>query len=172
MRARADAIDLGALRLSSGGGRRLGLAVSLAPLELGGERYEIERQPLPVSLDVSRTTGEGFALRLRFAAHLTGPCVRCLAVAAPVFEADAREVDQPGEGEELESPYLHDGVLELGAWARDALALIVPAQILCRPDCAGLCPECGADLNLAAPGHAHERPPDARWAKLSQLRPG
>jgi uncharacterized protein len=86
-----------------------------------------------------------------------------------VFEVLAREVSQPGEGEELESPYVQDGVLDLKAWARDALALTIPTQILCRPDCAGLCPVCGTDLNEAGPEHAHEQEPDPRWAKLSEL---
>ena len=58
----------------------------------------------------------------------------------------------------------------LRAWARDGLALAVPDQITCRPDCAGLCPECGADLNEAGPEHHHERAPDPRWAKLRELK--
>jgi uncharacterized protein len=62
------------------------------------------------------------------------------------------------------------GVLDLHAWARDALALALPAKVLCRDDCAGLCPRCGADLNAAGAEHHHEREPDPRWAKLSELR--
>jgi DUF177 domain-containing protein len=62
------------------------------------------------------------------------------------------------------------GVLELRRWARDALALALPTKLLCRPDCAGLCPVCGADLNETGPDHTHEREPDPRWAKLSELR--
>ena len=50
---------------------------------------------------MSRTTGSGFALRLRYAAHLDGPCMRCLEDADAVVEVDAREVDQPGGGDEL-----------------------------------------------------------------------
>ena len=125
---------------------------------------------IPVTLDISRTTGSGYALRLAFEATLTGPCMRCLSDAAPAFEVVSREVSQPGEGEELESPYIQDGVLDLRGWARDALALTLPAQLLCRADCAGLCPVCGIDLNAAGPDHAHERDPDPRWAKLSELR--
>jgi uncharacterized protein len=87
-----------------------------------------------------------------------------------VFEVQAREVSQPGEGEELESPYVQAGILDLQAWAGDALALTLPAQILCRPECAGLCALCGADLNTAGPEHVHESQPDPRWAKLSELR--
>jgi uncharacterized protein len=129
----------------------------------------VEPSPTPVQLDISRTTGAGYALRLGFEASLNGPCMRCLSPAGPVFAVVAREVSQPGEGEELESPYVVDGVLDLKAWARDALALSVPTQVLCRPDCAGLCPVCGADLNEAGDGHGHEREPDPRWAKLSEL---
>jgi uncharacterized protein len=139
------------------------------PFELGGERYTVEPSPTPVQLDISRTTGAGYALRLRFEASLNGPCMRCLSPAQPVFEVIAREVSQPGEGEELESPYVADGVLVLKAWARDALALTVPTQVLCRPDCAGLCAVCGTDLNEAGNGHSHEREPDPRWSKLSEL---
>jgi uncharacterized protein len=95
--------------------------------------------------------------------------MRCLGQATPTFEVQAREVSQPGEGEELESPYVREAVVDLGAWARDALALTVPTQLLCRADCAGLCPVCGADLNAAGPDHGHEREPDPRWAKLSEL---
>jgi uncharacterized protein len=165
-----DTFDLAGLHLTSGEGRRLDLAVSIEPFELSGERYEVTVGQLPARLDVSRTTGDGYVLRLRFSAQLSGPCMRCLQTAAPSFEADAREVSQPGEGEELESPYVDHGLLDLQGWARDALALALPAQILCRPDCAGLCPACGTDLNVAGRDHAHEREPDPRWSKLSELR--
>jgi uncharacterized protein len=169
MPLRTDAFDLGGLRLTSGEGRRLDLHVGIDPFELGGERYVVDPSVVPMSLDVSRTTGAGYALRLSFEARLSGPCMRCLADAEPVFAVVSREVSQPGEGEELESPYVRDGVVDLRAWARDALALTVPTQVLCRPDCAGLCPVCGADLNEAGPDHAHEREPDPRWARLSEL---
>jgi uncharacterized protein len=60
-------------------------------------------------------------------------------------------------------------VLDVAAWARDAYALALPAQLVCREDCAGLCPECGANLN-DDPEHAHEHALDPRWAKLRELR--
>jgi uncharacterized protein len=162
--------DLGALRLSAGQGRRLRLDVIVDALELGGERYAADPGRVEATLDVSRMTGRGYALRLRFHSGLRGPCMRCLSAAAPLIEVDAREVDQPGAGEELASPYVDHEVLDLAGWARDALALALPAQILCRPDCAGLCPICAADLNHAGPDHLHERAPDPRWAKLRELR--
>ena len=170
MPQRTDSFDLGRLGLASGDGRRLELHVHVDPFHYGGERYAVTPELLPVRLDVSRTTGMGWALRLRFSAGLEGPCMRCLEHAAGRFEVDAREVSQPGGGEELSSPYLaDDGELDLDAWARDALALALPAQLTCRPDCAGLCPQCGASLN-EDPAHAHEAARDPRWAKLSELR--
>jgi len=170
MPLRTDSFDLGALRLSSGEGRRLDLDVAIEPFMLGGESYSVEPGLVPVRLDISRTTGEGYALRLRFEATLSGPCMRCLEPAEPTCAVDAREVSQPGETDELDSPYVEAGVLDLHRWSRDALALALPATLLCRPDCAGLCPVCGADLNAAGSDHHHEREPDPRWAKLSELR--
>ena len=170
MPARTDLFDLGRLKLRAGEGRRLELEVPFEPLALGAERYEVDPGQVPVTLDISRMTGSGWSLRLRFRATLRGPCMRCLTDATPAFEVDAREVDQPGRGPELDSPYVHEEQLDLGAWARDALALALPQQILCREDCAGLCAICGEDLNAAGPEHAHEREPDPRWAKLKELK--
>ena len=170
MPAVTDILDLGGLRMSAGEGRSFELAVHVEPLTLGGEPYEVAPATLPVTLDVSRMLGNGYALRLRFAAALVGPCMRCLKDAAPRTEVDAREVDRPGGGEELSSPYLEDETLDLAAWARDALVLAMPTQVLCRADCAGLCAVCAADLNETGPEHTHERPPDPRWAKLSELK--
>lgn len=169
MSIRTDTFDLGRLRLTTGEGRRLDVNVTIEPFVLGGDRYLVTPELIPAPIDVSKTTGNGYALRLRFEASLGGPCMRCLEPATPTFQVDAREVSQPGQGEELESPYLED-VLDVAAWARDALALSLPDKILCRADCAGLCAVCGADLNEAGPEHHHEREPDPRWAKLSELR--
>jgi uncharacterized protein len=170
MPARTDSFDLGRLRLTSGEGRRLELEVTLDQLQFGGETYAVTPDAVVAVLDISRTTHNGYALRLRFGASLDGPCMRCLELAHPEISVDAREVDQPGDVEELRSPYVEDDVLDVHGWARDALALALPAQLLCRDDCAGLCAICGADLNTVGSEHAHEREPDPRWAKLSELK--
>jgi uncharacterized protein len=171
MALRTDTLDLSRLGLSSGQGKRLDLAVHVDPFAFGGQTYAVRPDLVDVRIDVSRTTANGYALRLRGTAELDGPCARCLEPASPGFGVDAIEVHQPGgEDEELVSPYV-DGEeeLDVGAWTRDALALALPASIVCRPECAGLCAECGANLN-EEPGHAHEREPDQRWAKLSEIR--
>jgi uncharacterized protein len=162
--------DLASLRLSAGEGRRLTLQTQIEPLLLGSERYAAEPARVPVELSVSRMSGGGYALHLRFSAAVCGPCMRCLKQARPRVEVEAREVDRPGGGEELDSPYVHDETLDLAAWARDAFALATPVKILCREDCAGLCPVCAADLNEAGPQHHHEPDLDPRWAKLRELK--
>jgi uncharacterized protein len=166
---RTDSFDLGRLSLSSGEGRRLRLESRLDDFQLSGERYVVQPRVVEINLDISRMTGGGYALRLRFDASLVGPCMRCLEHAALPVAVDAREVEQPGEAEELDSPYVTDQVLDVRGWAHDALALELPAQVLCRTECAGLCAICGANLN-ADPDHAHEREPDPRWSKLKELK--
>jgi uncharacterized protein len=168
MAARTDIFDLSGLKLSPGEGRRLELSVPVEPFSFGGQEYAVAEREVPVILDVSRMTGNGYSLRLRFDAELDGPCMRCLSPAHPSFGVDAREIDQPGGGDELSSPYMTEEELDLRSWARDALALALPAQIVCREDCAGLCPECGKDLNVEP--HEHERPPDPRWGALRGLQ--
>jgi uncharacterized protein len=170
MPQRADDFDLGALGLTSGEGRRLDLHVHIGPFALGGARYEPAPELVPVRLDISRTMHSGWSLRLRFSVKMHGPCMRCLEPASPGFEVDAREVDVPGEGPELDSPYVQGEVVDVNAWTRDALALALPANILCTPECLGLCPECGENLNTAGEGHSHDKGPDPRWAALSQIK--
>jgi uncharacterized protein len=166
---RTDIFDIGRLGLSSGEGRRLELDVPADEFDFGGQRYSVPGGSVHVTLDISHTT-TGYSLRLRFNAELEGPCMRCLEPAGHELDIDAREIDQPGGGEELESPYLEEEQLDLRAWARDALALALPTQIVCREECLGLCSVCGENLNKAGPDHAHEREPDPRWAALRELK--
>jgi uncharacterized protein len=163
--------DISRLNLSPGEGRRLELPVELAPLELGGQTY-LAVPPAPtVRLEASRHSS-GFAFKLNFAVHLEGPCMRCLEPAALNLDVEAREIDTIGTDDaELRSPYVHEDELDISRWAHDAVMLAVPTQILCRPDCLGLCQVCGEPLNDAAPGdHDHEKPIDPRWTALKDLK--
>jgi uncharacterized protein len=164
-------IDLARLSLAHGEGARLDLPVQLDPLELGGQTYALQGGELKTRIDVSRPSN-GYAFRLRFPVHIEGPCMRCLDDAAVEAEIDAREVDQSDtDDEELRSPYVVDDQLDLGRWAHDAAILALPARILCRPDCAGLCPTCGESLNDADPeDHKHDTGGDPRWSKLKELK--
>jgi uncharacterized protein len=170
MGAGYHSIDLARFALRPGEGRRLELDADPGQLELGGQRYTIAGGVVPTRLDLSRTAA-GYAVRMRFVAHVDGPCMRCLEDADVAVEVDAREVDQPdSDDEELRSPYIDGDELDLAGWAHDALTLALPLQLLCRPDCKGLCPVCGASLNDADPAeHRHDPEPDPRWAKLREL---
>ncbi len=170
-RTQTTIIDLARLSLAHGQGARLDVPVRLEPLELGGQTYLPQAGGLEARIDVSRPSN-GYAMRLRFPLHVEGPCMRCLEAAAIETDVDAREVDQANtEDEELRSPYVDEDELDLGRWAHDAAVLALPTQILCRPDCAGLCPVCGESLNDADPAdHKHDEGGDPRWAKLKELK--
>jgi uncharacterized protein len=165
-----DRIDLRRLRLRPGEVRRERVDVPLDPFLLGGQRYEGHPETAPVDVEITQASGATvFELRLR--SKLTGPCMRCLGYAEVDVDARAREFHDPAApaGDGLRSDYVVEDELDVGAWARDAIALALPEQILCRPDCAGLCPVCGKDLNVEPHEHAEERT-DPRWAALESLR--
>jgi uncharacterized protein len=145
-------------------------SVDLEPLELGGQRYV----PIPESPEAAITltqTSSGLVLELELEARMVGPCMRCLADAGETLHVKSREYQatSPGESDELTTPYLVDDRLDLSAWAHDAVALALPDKILCREDCAGLCPVCGRDLNREPHEHEGEKH-DPRWAALADLK--
>lgn len=163
-------IDLERLGLRSGQAAARTMSVSPRTPTIGSERYPVPGGEVEARVEISRTTA-GFALRLIASTAIIGPCARCLEAVELPIGLDEREVDQPGSDDrELLSPYVSDGILDVGAWVSDALALALPEKVLCRPDCAGLCPECGVSLNDVDPDeHRHERPLDPRFAKLREL---
>jgi len=158
------------MRLRPGEEHRETLLLHLDPLRFGGEVYAAVPDEIPAEVVVQRaTTGDVF--RLAFTTRLEGPCMRCLAPADVELTVDAQEYEasDTSADDELRSEYVVDGDLDVGTWARDVVSLSVPDQILCRPDCAGLCPVCGKDLNLEP--HEHEGGAvDPRWAALEALR--
>jgi len=158
------------LRLRPGEVRKETLDVALEPFVLGGQRYEAAPATVPVELEISQASGAAI-FGLRVDAHLAGPCMRCLGFAEVERRVSAREFHDPDApaSDELRSEYVVNDQLQLGAWARDAVALELPEQILCRVDCAGLCPVCGKDLNVEPHEHA-EREADPRWAALEGLK--
>jgi uncharacterized protein len=158
------------LRLHSGEQFRDEVEVDLEPYEFGGERYLPVPESPPADLTVTRAA-TGTVFELRFAGRLHGPCHRCLADAVVEIPVSAREYQATNAdgSDDLRSPYVVDDRLMIAEWARDALALALPDQILCRPDCAGLCAVCGKDLNLEP--HVHDEVEhDPRWDALAELR--
>jgi uncharacterized protein len=125
---------------------------------------------VPAELAITKAA-TGTLFELAFTSRLHGPCYRCLGDAVLEVPIQAREYQatNPEGSDELRTQYLQDDNLDLGAWSRDAIALALPDKILCRLDCAGLCPVCGKDLNKEPHTHEEETA-DPRWAALETLR--
>lgn len=163
-------VDLDALALQSGEAERLDLCLRPPAPVISGEELRLPGGGVDARIDVSRTSS-GFALRLRAETALSGTCSRCLGLAERSLRVDAREVDQTSaDDEELLSPYVSEGLLDVDGWLHDAITLSLPERLLCRDECAGLCEVCGVSLNEVDPvDHRHAPPPDPRFAKLSEL---
>jgi uncharacterized protein len=111
-------------------------------------------------------------------AHVAAQCARCLTPVDTPVHADFAEqyyATVPVEhGVALVEPPLDaktigsDFKVDLMPLLREELILVTPVASLCRPDCAGLCPACGEDLNERP--HAHDEVVDTRWSALQELR--
>lgn len=173
MDERVATVDLRSLDLSSGAATRLRLRVPPIALRLGGQDYVADPPEPEVDLEVSRSLA-GLHFRLRAQTELVGPCWRCVGPArlavsidSSEFAADGRGPDDPFD-EDFDSAYVAGNALDLGTWTRDAVAEALPPVILCREDCAGLCPTCGIDRNTASCDCAQEAT-DSRWDALRAL---
>jgi uncharacterized protein len=161
--------DLRTLRVRSGDQARERVEIELEPLVLGGQTYEARPNPAPAELVVTRASS-GTVLELALDVSLEGPCFRCLADAELPLSLRLREYQAAKpEGDEERTEYVEDNRLDLSSWAHDEIALALPDKILCHPDCAGLCPVCGKDLNAEPHEHVEERL-DSRWEKLRELQ--
>ena len=127
--------DLRQAKLRPGEEYRDEQEITLSPYDLGGQRYLPVPEKVTSELVINRGTS-GTTFELRFPARLHGPCYRCLKDAALDLSIHAREYQatSPGESDELRTPYVVDNQLQLSDWARDAIALELPQQILSRPD--------------------------------------
>lgn len=157
-------------KLRSGEQLRENVEIELEPFVLGGQEYAPEPKVVDAQLSITKAV-TGTVYELSFRASVAGPCFRCLRETLVEESVHAREYQATNAGDdpELVSEYVHDDHLDLSAWARDAFALQLPAKILHAPDCAGLCPVCGKDLNDEP--HTHdELAADPRWDALDELR--
>ncbi|MPN13396.1 hypothetical protein SDC9_160717 [bioreactor metagenome] len=102
--------------------------------------------------------------------RLEGECSRCLTPLEDDLEVDIQELfvyeDQSVADDDEDLARMQGELLDLEPTLRDAVVLDLPFTPLCREDCAGLCPECGANLN-DEPDHTHGPGVDARWGALS-----
>lgn len=129
---------------------------------------------------VLENTGPVISARGRLVATAVCECSRCLASHDVELSVEVSEecrlaqIDQPtraGEEEPQPIPILDADAVDLTELVRQVLALNVPPRSLCRPDCQGICPECGQNLNESACSCRREGG-DARWEALRGLAEG
>ena len=123
----------------------------------------------PIDVDVVlESLSDGIVVTGRVSAPWEGACRRCLGAAMGTLDLLVRELYQPEPHSDDAYPIEGDQ-LDLEPLVREALLLELPLAPLCRADCAGLCPECGADRNEVDCGHRLQTH-DPRWEALDQLR--
>jgi len=135
-------INVGFILAESAGYQRV-MQLDLPRVRLGGD---LDLDYLRGSVRLSRNS-RGIFVQSSLEAAVIGECVRCLELThVPVrFELEELFAYPPS----AEEPYSVEetGILDLGPLVREEAILAVPMVVLCRPDCAGLCPECGQNLN-------------------------
>jgi len=142
------------------------LEAVLEGLEVTGSRV-VPGQPVVLDLRLE-SVNEGVVARGTLRAEWESDCRRCLRPITAELVADVYEVfeDEPVEGE---TSKLDIDRIDLEPLTRETVLLELPMAPLCQDDCAGLCPECGADRNTDDCGHTVEAV-DPRWAALDELK--
>lgn len=123
-----------------------------------------------VSVDAElQSINDAIVVKGHVRASWAGECRRCLQAATGTVDAEVHEIyeREPVEGE---TRLLEDVIVDLTELARDSVLLELPIAPLCREDCAGLCPSCGADKNAAGDCGCDLTVKDDRWAALDDLR--
>ncbi|MCB0927503.1 MAG: DUF177 domain-containing protein [Mycolicibacterium insubricum] len=130
----------------------------------------------PVRLDLTlQSVSEGVLVTGTVEAQTVGECSRCLTEFDGKVDIELTELfaypDSTTEAttEADEVGHLVDDIVDLEQSIVDAVGLKLPFAPVCRPDCPGLCPQCGVALAEAEPDHQHDVI-DPRWAKLAEFR--
>jgi uncharacterized protein len=122
-----------------------------------------------VSVDVGlESLSDGITVDGELRATWEATCRRCLGAATGPLRAEVHELYQRHPIDE-DAFTLEGDQLDLRPMVRELVLVELPLAPLCREDCQGLCPVCGADRNVTACGHENG-PPDPRWAALEALR--
>ena len=150
--------DLRSLRFDGSSETWRVLPVEFEPFLFGGQEYGVDDGIVDLRLDVARV-GERLTIDASVEALLHGPCHRCLEDVGLTVHGEGRDVVSHGDSQvdddDVEEEYAIHFILAVDRWARDLVAEALPDKLLCRDDCRGLCPTCGANLNEAGDSHEH-----------------
>ncbi len=145
-----------------------------APPDLGLELISVAKDS-DLELDLSLTSvSEGVYVSGTVLGTLTGECGRCLDEITESFDVSIAELfayaasttEETTDSDEVGR--MQGDLFDLEPVVRDAVVLTLPVTPLCRPDCPGLCPECGVHFDDLPADHSHEDV-DPRWAALRNL---
>lgn len=147
--------------------RHVHLELSLDGLEVDASRVDADAR-IVLDADIE-SLSNGLIVTGSVETPWTGLCRRCLEPAGGQLRAEFQEVFEPHPAADGEAFPIVGDRIDLEPLVREVLMCDLPLAPLCRPDCAGLCPECGANRNDRDCGH---RPStgDPRWAALDVLR--
>jgi uncharacterized protein len=121
------------------------------------------------------SVSEGVLVSGTVTAPIQGECARCLRPISTELEVTIQELfaypDSTTDAttEQDEVGRMRGDLIDLQPAVRDAVVLALPSSPLCRDDCPGLCPGCGAHWDDLPPDHGHEERVDPRWAALKKL---
>ena len=158
----------------------------LSHVDLTAEASELDvsldgghlESPVEVSLDVNRR-GDDIFLKGRASVKAMLECARCLEEYFYVLEGpidllcviggEPGEVDACGDREDVIEVPSGTKYVDLAGYLRSELLVLVPLKPLCDDGCRGLCPKCGANLNIS-PCSCGRESHDSRWDALKKLK--
>lgn len=150
--------------------------------ELGEHEFEL---PSGIDYDLALTNaGEGILATGMLRCHVKGTCDRCLEgaefdIAGEVDEyylfEEPADAGDDSDDDDIDFALVNpDETIDLAEALQTSLIMETPFVVLCKPDCKGLCPVCGADLNEEDCGHAAQieeaRRPANPFAALADLK--
>ena len=141
--------------------------VSVEPDDLGFGDARIVDEPVSVAVRLEALSS-GISVSGHVGATWAGECRRCLVPVRERLDVAVEELYQRTLEDPDAYPIANDQI-DLVPMVRENVLVALPVGPLCRPDCPGMCPHCGADL-AEGPCGCSVPSGDPRWAALDALR--
>ncbi|HEY8201786.1 MAG TPA: DUF177 domain-containing protein [Actinomycetota bacterium] len=159
-------VDVGSMVGRPGTSREI-VSAERIPGLVGTLGWVEENDPVRLEL-TAESVLEGIEVTGWLSGRLRLRCSRCLADYEEPFRQAVDEIFYLGTPPEEEGYQVTGDTIDLEPMVRDLVVLAIPVVPIHSEDCRGLCPECGADLNVVDCGHRSESA-DSRWAPLMSL---